>query len=69
MAAVMERLPGKILTRSDYYSMQDDNTCSAAFPSVFNLTPTTIETLLSAQSLQNPEAKYSLFRHTARRKT
>jgi NADH dehydrogenase len=69
MAAVMERLPGKILTRSDYYSMQDDNTCSGTFPSVFNLSPTSMEAVLSAQALQNSEAKYSLFRHTAHRKT
>ena len=40
-ASVLEHLPGKMMTRDNYRSMQVPNTCSAAFP--FQLQPQALE--------------------------
>jgi len=40
-ASVMERLPVKLMTRDNFYSMQQDNVCHCAFP--FGITPARLE--------------------------
>jgi len=40
-AAVLERLPGKLMTRDNYRSMQAPNVCSGAFP--FGIQPLALE--------------------------
>ncbi|MEN6586330.1 MAG: complex I NDUFA9 subunit family protein [Sulfuricella sp.] len=41
-----ECLPGKkIMTRDNYFSMQVESVCSAAFPKVFDITPSALEAI------------------------
>jgi len=42
-AAVLELLPGPLLTRDNLRSMQLDNVCDCPFPAVFALRPTALE--------------------------
>ncbi len=42
-AAVLEVLPGPLLTRDNLRSMQKDNVCGCSFPAVFALHPTALE--------------------------
>jgi len=42
-AALLEFLPGKLMTRDNHYSMQVDNVCNCAFPPVFGFQPTALE--------------------------
>lgn len=68
-AAIMERLPGKLLTRSDYYSMQVDSVCANPFPPVFGLEPAKMEAVAENYLVSNhPREKYQTFRHMAGRK-
>jgi len=59
MATVLERLPGKVLTRDNLASMRRDNVCDCPFPAVFDLTPTTLESV--APSYLSPSAQRSPF--------
>ncbi|MDQ6619492.1 MAG: complex I NDUFA9 subunit family protein [Pseudomonadota bacterium] len=56
-AAVLERLPGRLLTRDNLASMKKDSVCDGPFPPVFGLTPTALEaiapTYLSAESIHS----------------
>lgn len=45
-ARVLEKLPGKLLTRDNLASMQVDNVCNASFPRVFDIQPSTLESVL-----------------------
>ncbi len=45
-AAILERLPGKLMTRDNYRSMQVPNTCSGEFP--FGILPQALEGLAPA---------------------
>lgn len=45
-AAILERLPGKLLTRDNYRSMQVPNVCSGRFP--FDLQPQALEAVAPA---------------------
>jgi NADH dehydrogenase len=56
-AALLELLPGKLLTRDNVASMSRDNVCDAPFPPVFGLTPTALEAL--APSWLAPDAVVS----------
>jgi NADH dehydrogenase len=42
-ASVLERLPGKLLTRDNLASMQKDSVCDCPFPAVFGFAPTALE--------------------------
>ena len=61
MASVLERLPGKILTRDNLASMRKDNVCDCPFPAVFGLAPTALESV--APSYLSPGAQRSPFDH------
>jgi len=65
-ALVLEFLPGHLLTRDNYRSMQVDNVCAAPFP--FGIAPKALEaeapTWLAAAS---PRARYRAYRGHARR--
>jgi NADH dehydrogenase len=42
-ASILERLPGKLMSRDNLASMQQDNVCADSFPAVFGITPTPLE--------------------------
>ena len=42
-AAVLEHLPGKLMTRDNIRSMSVDNVCGCDFPAVFGFAPTPLE--------------------------
>lgn len=42
-AAVLERLPGRLMTRDNLRSMQVDNVCGCPFPDAFGFLPTALE--------------------------
>jgi len=67
-AFLLEHLPGKLLTRDNYYSMQVPNVCKCAFPSVFGFQPTALE-VVAPHYLSNSaiHSKYDELRHSARR--
>jgi len=46
LAAVMEHLPGKLITRDNLLSMKVDNVCEKGFPSVFRFQPTPMEVVV-----------------------
>lgn len=46
MAAIMEHLPGKLITRDNLLSMKVDNVCEKGFPSVFRFQPAAMETVV-----------------------
>lgn len=43
---VFEYLPGKPFSRDNYWSLQKHSVCNAAFPAVFGITPSNIETIV-----------------------
>lgn len=45
-ASILERLPGKLITRDNLRSMQIDNVCDCAFPSVFGFEPSAMEAVV-----------------------
>jgi uncharacterized protein YbjT (DUF2867 family) len=67
-ALMLEFLPGRLLTRDNYHSMQVDNVSTAPFP--FGIEPRALEaeapTWLAAAS---PRARYRAYRGHARRAT
>ena len=67
-AFLLEHLPGKLMTRDNYYSMQVDSVCNCAFPTVFGFQPTAMEIVaphyLSSTAVHS---KYDELRHAARR--
>jgi uncharacterized protein YbjT (DUF2867 family) len=67
-AAILEHLPGKLLTRDNLLSMQKDNVCIRPFPAIFGITPTPLEAV--APEYLSPGALHSAFdryRHTGGR--
>jgi uncharacterized protein YbjT (DUF2867 family) len=65
-AWMLEHLPGKLMTRDNYYSMQVANTCDAPFP--FNLQPQALEALAPAYlASSGPRERYPQLRWRARR--
>ena len=67
-AAVLERLPGRLMTRDNVLSMRVPNTCDAAFPSLFEIVPTPLEAVAPMYiGGVTPRARYRWFRFRARR--
>ena len=65
-AAVMERLPGKLLTRDNYRSMKVDNVSASPLP--FGIAPTALEAVAPTWLAQRtPRDRYNLFRDRTRR--
>ena len=58
-AAVLELLPGQLLTRDNLLSMQKDNVCEAPFPAIFGITPVALEAV--APEYLAPSALRSAF--------
>jgi NADH dehydrogenase len=67
-AMVMEWLPGPLMTRDNYYSMQKDSVCNCAFPAALGFQPTAVEAVAPRYlGDQDPRARYNDFRFRARR--
>lgn len=67
-AAVLERLPGKLMTRDNYRSMQVDNVCDGEFPAVFGFKPTPLEAIAPLYLAERtPRSRYRGFRYRAGR--
>ncbi|MBI2224450.1 MAG: complex I NDUFA9 subunit family protein, partial [Betaproteobacteria bacterium] len=65
-ALVLELLPGKLMTRDNYYSMKIDNVSSQPFP--FGIQPAAIEAVAPAYlGNGSPRARYRAYRDRARR--
>jgi len=65
-ALVMERLPGPLMTRDNYHSMQVPNTCDAEFP--FRIQPQTLEAIAPTYlAPSGPRERYPQLRWRARR--
>jgi NADH dehydrogenase len=65
-AFVMEKLPGKLVTRDNYRSMQVPSVCSGAFP--FQIQPQALETVAPAYlAPSGPRERYPQLRWRARR--
>lgn len=58
-AAVLERLPGKVMTRDNLASMSRDSVCGGPFPPVFGVTPTPLEAI--APGYLAPSARRSRY--------
>ncbi|HZZ91572.1 MAG TPA: complex I NDUFA9 subunit family protein [Usitatibacter sp.] len=67
-AAVLEHLPGKLMTRDNLASMSVDNTCDEPFPVLFGFKPTPLEAVaplyLAGASTRE---RYQRYRHVAGR--
>ena len=67
-AAVLEHLPGRLMTRDNALSMQVDNICDGPFPEVFGFAPTPLEAVAPVYiGNATPRARYRWFRVRARR--
>lgn len=67
-AAVLERLPGRLMTRDNVYSMRVDSVCRGAFPDLFGFSRTPIEAVVPEYlSGLTPRTRYRWFRYRARR--
>ncbi len=65
-AWMLEHLPGKLMSRDNYRSMQVPNTCSAPFP--FQLQPQALEAVAPAYlAPSGPRERYPQLRWRARR--
>jgi len=65
-AGVLEHLPGKLMTRDNYRSMQVPNVCEAPFP--FKLRPQSLEAVAPAYlAPSGPRERYPQLRWRARR--
>jgi NADH dehydrogenase len=67
-ALVLERLPGKPMTRDNLLSMRVDNVCRCPFPEVFGFMPTPMEAVVPTYFAGvTPRSRYRWFRFRARR--
>lgn len=64
LAGVLERVPGKPMTRDNYRSMQLDNVCDRVFP--FGIDPAHLEAI-ATEYLAAPKSAYQNFRSAAGR--
>lgn len=67
-AAVLEHLPGRLMTRDNVLSMRVDNVCDGPFPPLFGIQPTPLEAVAPMYIAGvTPRARYRWFRYRARR--
>ena len=67
-AALLERLPGRMMTRDNVYSMRVDSVCDCAFPERFGFSPTPLEAVVPEYLAGvTPRTRYRWFRYRARR--
>ena len=67
-AGILERLPGKLMTRDNVRSMQVDSVCDCAFPEVFGFAPAALEAVVPMYLAGvTPRSRYRWFRFRARR--
>lgn len=67
-AATLEFLPGKLMTRDNYRSMQVDNVCKGGFPAVFGFSPTPLEAIAPLYLAdRTPRSRYRSYRYRAGR--
>jgi NADH dehydrogenase len=67
-ATVLERLPGRLMTRDNVLSMKVDNVCGCPFPPVFGFEPTPLETVAPDYLAERtPRSRYGGFRCRAGR--
>jgi uncharacterized protein YbjT (DUF2867 family) len=67
-AAVLEHLPGRLMTRDNIRSMRVDSVCRSDTPAVFGFTPTPLEAVAPLYLAgTTPRARYNWFRFRARR--
>lgn len=61
-ASVLERLPGKLMTRDNLASMSQDNVCRCAFPEIFGIRPAPLEAIapeyLAPSAIRSPYDEY-----------
>lgn len=70
-AAMMEILPGKLMSVDNYYSMKIDNVCDCNEPAtlaqVWGISPTSLEAVAPLYlARQTPHERYDYFRHWTR---
>jgi uncharacterized protein YbjT (DUF2867 family) len=58
-ALTLEMLPGKLLSRDNLASMQQDSVCEGPFPAVFGITPTELEAV--APGYLTPDSEHSRY--------
>ena len=67
-ALTLELLPGKLMTRDNYYSMKVDSVCGCDFPAVFGIRPTALEQVAPLYLAHHlPRERYKHFRYRAGR--
>lgn len=67
-AWALELLPGRLMTRDNYLSMQHDSVCDCPFPAVFGFRPTALEAVASGYLAHaTPRGAYLRFRQKAGR--
>lgn len=67
-AAVLEKLPGKLMTRDNVYSMRVHNVCNCPFPQFPGFGPTHLEAVVPEYLAGvTPRTRYRWFRYRARR--
>ncbi len=67
-AAILEHLPGKLLTRDNLLSMKVDNVCGCDYPAVFGGKPAAMEAVVpSYLGGENPRERYMDLRENAGR--
>ena len=67
-AAVLEHLPGRLMTRDNVLSMKVDNVCGCAFPERFGFAPTALEGVAPTYLAERtPRSRYRGFRYRAGR--
>jgi uncharacterized protein YbjT (DUF2867 family) len=67
-AAVLEHLPGKLMTRDNVRSMSVDNVCAAPFPAVFGFQPSPLEAVVPEYlAATTTRARYIAYRNQAGR--
>ena len=65
---MMELLPIKLMSRDNVRSMEIDSVSEQAFPTVFNIIPTAMETVIPQYLVdQTPRGAYDRFRRSASR--